>query len=960
MSVPRPNRILWLVRALAGIGLVTVAITLGLVGWTLARLRAERRQAVFETQKLDHAVLVLRDAAVLGQQEVQALLSENGRVRTNPPTAVPQLVVLANEARENHSAAQGRSDFDQLQTHALQMADLAAAAHRWHTNYQIIWADLQSQRTLGQVRDALTQFRLALDTLEGSRRLEDAKKFRRWVAATGAEAAQLAGAILLEQSQRQSYGITDFRNQLAECARLVEVLAGEEEADNLASLKDNQFKPVFDRMNQAIFILNATGSSANAFTVATLNQLEATIFGTGFCNDDKHQSIVPGSGGLFILRQDALRLRRERTRLLQALSDTSRSLEADVIKFTQFMHARTAALTHNTEQGLAAGWWKLLYSGAGCSLVFLWLAWWISGDIKKQVNALVQARAAAEEGRLTTQKLMLEQQAAAADLAAAHQELQVSELRFRSLSAAAPIGIFSNDARGAALYFNPHWLNITALTLEQSLGDGWLRAVHPADVEELKAGRKTAIRNGWGFNREFRFCRPSGEVRWVHARAVPIRSQTGAVTGYVGTTEDITERRKSEELLRLQEAALRSAANVVVITNREGNIVWTNPAFTRITGYTSEEALGKNPRVLKTKDPVSPYPADYYRNLWETISSGQVWHGEFHNCRKDGSELIEDATITPVADERGQVTHFVAVKQDITARKHAEAELAKAQKELLEVSRQAGMAEVATGVLHNVGNVLNSVNVATSCLAERLRKSKVTAVPRVAELLRTHEADLAGFFATDAKARQLPGYLTQLGEHLTGEQTRALAELGELQKHVDHIKDIVVMQQNYARVSGVTESLPVGDLLEDALRMNASSLARHDIQIRKEYTETPVVTVDKHKALQILVNLLHNAKQACDETGRDDKQITLRVLMEAGQVRISVADNGVGIPAENLDRIFNHGFTTKKNGHGFGLHSGANAAKEMGGRLHAHSDGPGQGATFTVELPLQPQDKAHA
>lgn len=960
MNAPHPHRILWRVVALAGIGLITVVVTLGLVGWTLTRLRVERVQATHETQNLDHAVLALRDAALLGQQEIQASLADTGLPVTNPPTAMLKLMSLAADAARNQAGEMNRSDLDQLKSHVAQIADLAGRAQSWRTNYQIVSVDLQTQRTLGRARDALMQFRIAMDNLEGCRRLEDAKKFRRWWAATETEAAQLAGAILLEQSQRQSYGITDFRNQLAECARLVEVLAGEEQFDNLASLKDNQFKPVFDRMSQDIFILNATESGSNIFAAATLAHLETTIFGSGYFNDETHQSIVLGTGGLFSLRRDDLQLRRERAQLLLALADNTRNLEADVLKFTQAMHMRTATLTNKTEQGLAAGWQKLLYYGAGCSLVFLWLAWWISRDIKNQVNALEQARTAAEKSRLTTQNLMQQQQAAATNLAAAHQELQISELRFRTLSAAAPIGIFLNDAKGGLLYVNPHWLNITGLGLEQSLGKGWKTALHPDDVAGMLAARKVAIRNGWAFNYEFRFRRPSGEIRWVQARSVAIRSNTGAVTGYVGTTEDITERRKSEELLRLQEAALRSTANVVMITNRAGNIVWTNPAFTHITGYTAEEALGKNPRVLKSgKASAATYPAIYYQDLWNTISSGRVWHGEFHNSRKDGSDLIEEATITPVPDEKGEINHFVAVKQDITARKRAEAELAQAQKELIEVSRQAGMAEVATGVLHNVGNVLNSVNVSASCAADRLRKSRLINLSKAAELLRAQEADLPGFFTHDPRAKQLPNYLTQLADHLTNEQTRTLEELAGLQKHIDHIKDIVAVQQDFAKVGGVTEAVPVTALLEDALRMNASAFARHEIQIHKEFETTPVITVEKHKVLQVLVNLLNNAKQACDEAGRDNKQITLRVMSDASLVRISVADNGIGIPPENLDRVFNHGFTTRKNGHGFGLHSGANAAREMGGNLSVHSDGTSKGATFTMELPLQPPGKKH-
>jgi C4-dicarboxylate-specific signal transduction histidine kinase len=304
-----------------------------------------------------------------------------------------------------------------------------------------------------------------------------------------------------------------------------------------------------------------------------------------------------------------------------------------------------------------------------------------------------------------------------------------------------------------------------------------------------------------------------------------------------------------------------------------------------------------------------------------------------------------------VRNEKGEITHFVAVKQDITARKRAEAELAQAQKDLLETSRLAGMAEVATGVLHNVGNVLNSVNVGSNCVAEGLRKSKLPSLGKVVALLREHEPNLGGFFTTDPRGKQLPGYLDQLASHLAREQATAITELVGVQKNIEHIKDIVAMQQNFATLSGVKESVPAADLVTDALQMNISSIDRHEVRVIKEFQPAPPVVVDKHKALQILVNLIRNAKQSCEEAGRDTKELTLRILSAGDRVHISVADNGVGIPPENLVRVFNHGFTTKKDGHGFGLHSGANAAKEMGGSLRVTSAGLGQGAIFTLELP---------
>lgn len=161
------------------------------------------------------------------------------------------------------------------------------------------------------------------------------------------------------------------------------------------------------------------------------------------------------------------------------------------------------------------------------------------------------------------------------------------------------------------------------------------------------------------------------------------------------------------------------------------------------------------------------------------------------------------------------------------------------------------------------------------------------------------------------------------------------------------------MQQSYSRVGGLIEQLEVKDLVTDALKMLAVSLTRHKVSVTHEHETVPKVQVDRHKVLQIPVNILSNAKHAVDDSGREDKEVTIRIHGHGrGCVRISVQDNGIGIAPENLTKIFAHGFTTKKSGHGFGLHSGALAAIEAGGTLHVHSDGVGKGATFTLELPV--------
>lgn len=304
-----------------------------------------------------------------------------------------------------------------------------------------------------------------------------------------------------------------------------------------------------------------------------------------------------------------------------------------------------------------------------------------------------------------------------------------------------------------------------------------------------------------------------------------------------------------------------------------------------------------------------------------------------------------------LSNKDNQIIGTFGISKDITAIKETEAELERVHKKLLETSRQAGMSEIATNILHNVGNVLNSVNVSANLLVESSRKSKISVLAKVAALMQEHEQDLGTFFTADSKGKQLPSYLARLSENLVAEQTRNIQELDSLVKNIQHIKEVVAMQQNYARVSGVKEIINVQELVEDALRMNIGSLDHHHVKLVRQFETVPSINIDKHQVLQVLVNLIRNAKRACQDSERSDKQLTVRVNDGDGRIKISVIDNGIGIPPENLTRIFNHGFTTRADGHGFGLHSGALAAKQMGGALIAHSDGPGQGATFTLELP---------
>ena len=300
---------------------------------------------------------------------------------------------------------------------------------------------------------------------------------------------------------------------------------------------------------------------------------------------------------------------------------------------------------------------------------------------------------------------------------------------------------------------------------------------------------------------------------------------------------------------------------------------------------------------------------------------------------------------------------FTGIIRDITERRRAEAELQELNEQLVESSRQAGMAEIATGVLHNVGNVLNSVNVSAGLVSDGLRKSKVSSLAKAAGLMREHAEDLGSFITEDERGKKLPDYLGKLAGHLAEEQSSMVGELEELTKNVDHIKRIVSTQQAHACTFGVVESVSIADVVDNALTVNATSFERYGIELVREYADLPPMSIDKQKLLQIMINLVRNAKHAVLDTNQQDKRLTIRVAGgEKSHIRIEVIDNGMGIAEENLTRIFSHGFTTKSDGHGFGLHSSALAAKDIGGSLAVHSDGPGRGATFTLDLPMEPAE----
>lgn len=296
------------------------------------------------------------------------------------------------------------------------------------------------------------------------------------------------------------------------------------------------------------------------------------------------------------------------------------------------------------------------------------------------------------------------------------------------------------------------------------------------------------------------------------------------------------------------------------------------------------------------------------------------------------------------------------LEEQILEKERAHRELADAQRRLMQLSREAGMAEVATGVLHNVGNVLNSVNVSATVLRETVAASELPHLQRTAELIGQHAHDLPGFFARDPRGQLIPQFLRDLAAHLASEHARLTHELAGLTRNVEHIKEIVAMQQSYARAAAVIEHVDPAEVFAHALSIHRAALERQHVRVRREFPAAlPPLATDRHNVLQILTNFVANAIHAVAPNLPDRREIVARIApLDDERLAFTVIDNGVGIAREHFPQLFTLGFTTRKNGHGFGLHAGALAARALGGTIEFASDGPGAGATFSLVLPLHP------
>ena len=391
---------------------------------------------------------------------------------------------------------------------------------------------------------------------------------------------------------------------------------------------------------------------------------------------------------------------------------------------------------------------------------------------------------------------------------------------------------------------------------------------------------------------------------------------------------------------------LQSMADSLLVIDANLTIGSANPSLLALLGYGEDELIGQSPGLIFGEEFAQ---GSIIENL---LLQGSVSGIESSFLTNDGRLIPISVSGSMMQDEQGQFQGLVCVAQDITARRQMEEEKLELHEQLLDTSRQLGMAEVASDVLHNVGNALNSINVSIGIVTDLLKNSMVGDVGRISQLFHKHREDLGNYFSSNPKGKQIPAYLEKLAGQLVEEQQVAIAELARLRENAQNAQQCVAVQEDLGKPSGITEEISVIELVEEALTLNQELLENSQIDVSREFQEIPQLIVDKHQVLEVMVDVIRNACQAMASVST--KQLIVRAKLIPGppdSVCLEVQDSGVGIASDDLIKIFGQGNNTKNGGRGMSLHSGALMIKNLGGALRAHSDGIGHGATFSLELP---------
>ncbi|MCX4243913.1 ATP-binding protein [Paraliomyxa miuraensis] len=391
-------------------------------------------------------------------------------------------------------------------------------------------------------------------------------------------------------------------------------------------------------------------------------------------------------------------------------------------------------------------------------------------------------------------------------------------------------------------------------------------------------------------------------------------------------------------------AILAQAPAFITFTDMDLRILYSN---TIAEGYRWEDVIGTSYLSF-----LQPQQKDKFLSAsTRVLETGQSQHIESYVEHLTGGRDWYSNHLSALNDVDGKRRGLISISLTITAQKTAELQLERARQELMEASHRSGMAEVITGVLHNVSNVLNSVGVSVSSLSRAFASSRVPVLPRLAKLLQDNGERIGAFMTEDPRGQKFPALLSQLTEELMSERERMGSDLSRLAEHFELMRATVDAQQSVAKPGDRIEDVVPLDLVERTLAMFSIKLVHLDIKVDAKSEVGGTIALDRQSALQILANLILNAIESLEAVEGRPRRLVVRVVEQDDRIAFEVEDNGVGIPQSLIERIFEHGFTTKEDGHGFGLHSSIVAAHTMNGSLSAHTKGPGVGALFRLTLP---------
>lgn len=495
----------------------------------------------------------------------------------------------------------------------------------------------------------------------------------------------------------------------------------------------------------------------------------------------------------------------------------------------------------------------------------------------------------------------------------AREALRESETRLRSLVDSQTAFVVRTDLEGHFTYVNTAWKKSFGWLSDNIIGRPSFESILPEDhTRTLETVVACMANPGQPVQAVLRKPAPNDGVLWTLWEFVAVVDADGNPTEIQCVGFDITELTQARQQAQLQESALLAAANAIVITDRDANIQWVNPAFTRLTGYTLEEAYGKNPNILVKS---SEHDQAFYQEMWDTILSGNVWVGKLVNRRKDGSRYVEEQTITPVYDNNGEISHFIAIKQDVTDRERT-------QRFMLDHER----------------------------LKERFRKEE----EQNALIQRTISAlshDLRTPLAVIASSRDiLSRYFDQISEERRQEKLDGIGR--QLQFALELLDDMVlVVKGNLNHRSFHPAPMNLDVLCRVSIdEIRDTNDTRHRF-IYSNPDDIQVVSVDEILVSRILLNLLSNAVKYSE----DKSETRLLIQLDSDHVILVVSDQGIGISEDELPHIFDPFFRAANAKHiggtGLGLSIVKDCVERHRGSIEVYSQ-PGEGTTFRVRLPL--------